>query len=92
MTYEIGAVIKAVRKEQALSIEDVSGKSNIPVQTLYTIERGESNPKFDTILSISEAMDYPVVLLMMKSLKGDRATEKYTEIVEALNKNEVLIS
>jgi len=89
MTYSIGIVIKEIRTIKNISIETLAEKTNISTASLYSIESQRRTPNFETIKNISDALDYPVALLMMKSLSGDEIAEKYTSIIEALYTAEI---
>ncbi|MFD1204341.1 MULTISPECIES: helix-turn-helix transcriptional regulator [Sporosarcina] len=41
---QVGAVLKKLRKEKRLSLEDLSELSGVSKLTLGNIERGETNP------------------------------------------------
>lgn len=84
MTFTIGLVIKEIRKNKDISINNLSDKTNIPINTLYAIESQSRNPNFATIKIISEALNVPAPLMMMKAIKEDKLAEKYTKIMETL--------
>lgn len=89
-TYEVGTVIKKVRKEKNISIEKLAVLTKFSEQTLYSIESGRRVPKFDTIKTICEVLEYPIILMIMKSIKGDEITEIYTKIIESFNDNRLI--
>ncbi len=47
-------VVKSLRKAQGLTIQQVAEKSGVPLQTLYKIERGQRNPRLETLRKLAE--------------------------------------
>lgn len=55
----IGNNIRAERNRLRLSQEELAEKIGINVKNLGKIERGQSNPKITTIVSIMKALNIP---------------------------------
>ncbi len=56
--------IKAIRKSKGLSQEELAVKLNVVRQTISKWEQGLSVPDTDMLLSLSEALDTPVSVLL----------------------------
>lgn len=52
----IGNAIKERRKQLGIGQEFVSDLAQVGVNTIVAIERGEGNPKLDTLLSLMRAL------------------------------------
>jgi transcriptional regulator with XRE-family HTH domain len=55
-TYNIGSVLKRVRFERALTLEETSTLTGVSKAMLGQIERGESNPTISTLWKISAGL------------------------------------
>lgn len=53
----IGDRIKALRKENSLTLKDLSEKANISISFLSDIENGRSNPSLERLNDIAKALD-----------------------------------
>ncbi|MBC7953297.1 MAG: helix-turn-helix transcriptional regulator [Rhodospirillaceae bacterium] len=60
----LGARIKALRKQQGLSQEDLAAASGRAVEGISNIERGKNFPGLGTLLKIAEALHIPVAELI----------------------------
>lgn len=56
--------IKAIRKSKGLSQEELAVKLNVVRQTISKWENGLSVPDSDMLISISEALETPVSVLL----------------------------
>ena len=56
--------IKAIRKSKGLSQEELAVKLNVVRQTISKWEQGLSVPDANMLLSLSEALDTPVSVLL----------------------------
>ena len=56
----LGARIKALRKQQGFSQEDLAAATGRAVEAISNIERGKNFPGFGTLLKIAEARHMPV--------------------------------
>lgn len=52
----LGRGIRRLRQARALSIEALAGDAGVSTGHLGTIERGQGNPRLDTLLHITEAL------------------------------------
>lgn len=60
---QVGAVLKKLRKEKHLSLEDLSELSGVSKLTLGNIERGETNPTIGMLWKISKSLSIPIMAL-----------------------------
>jgi len=57
---EVGARIRALRKERGISLEDLSSLTGFEVSLLEDIESGRQNPQLGTVMKLSKALDAAV--------------------------------
>ena len=55
-TEEIGKAIRDRRKALTVRQDEIAGLSEVGINTLVAIERGQSNPKLRTLLSILDTL------------------------------------
>jgi transcriptional regulator with XRE-family HTH domain len=60
---ELGAVIRARRKERGQTIDDLAGDAGMHPTYLSGIERGVRNPTWDKVSDLAEALEIPVSVL-----------------------------
>lgn len=72
--------IKAIRKSKGLSQEEFAIKLNVVRQTVSKWERGLSVPDSDMLISISEALETPVSILL-----GETVTETVSEDLKVIS-------
>ena len=72
--------IKLIRKSKGLSQEEFAIKLNVVRQTVSKWERGLSVPDSDMLISISEALDTPVSILI-----GETVAEKESDDLKAIS-------
>lgn len=60
---QVGAVLKKLRKEKNLSLEDLSELSGVSKLTLGNIERGDTNPTIGMLWKISKSLSIPLMTL-----------------------------
>ncbi|MFF0830102.1 helix-turn-helix domain-containing protein [Brevibacillus sp. NPDC003359] len=60
---QVGGVLKKLRKEKHLSLEDLSELSGVSKLTLGNIERGETNPTIGVLWKISKCLSIPLLAL-----------------------------
>lgn len=60
---QVGTVLKKLRKERRLSLEDLSEFSGVSKLTLGNIERGETNPTIGMLWKISNSLSIPIMAL-----------------------------
>src|SRR5690606_250320 len=59
-THLIGQVIRRIRKEKGISLEELSERSGVAVGMLSQIERDLGNPSLKTLARIRQALDVPL--------------------------------
>lgn len=57
---EVGARIRALRKERGISLEDLSSLTGFDVTLLEDIESGRQKPQLGTVMKLSKALDAAV--------------------------------
>lgn len=72
--------IKAIRKSKGLSQEELAVKLNVVRQTISKWEKGLSVPDSEILLSISEALETPVSVLL-----GETITESKTDDLKVIS-------
>ena len=60
---QVGTVLKKLRKERRLSLENLSEISGVSKLTLGNIERGETNPTIGVLWKISQSLSIPLMAL-----------------------------
>ncbi|WP_080873481.1 helix-turn-helix domain-containing protein [Oceanobacillus timonensis] len=63
---QIGSVLRKLRKEKQLSLEDLSELSGVSKLTLGNIERGETNPTIAVLWKISKSLSIPLMSIFSK--------------------------
>jgi transcriptional regulator with XRE-family HTH domain len=71
---ELGAAIRALRRERRRTIEDLAGDARMHPTYLSGIERGIRNPTWDKLASVAEALDVPVSVIVQTA--EDRRAEE----------------
>lgn len=67
--------IKAIRKSQGLSQEELAVKLNVVRQTISKWEQGLSVPDSDMLISLSEALDTPVSSLLGENVAASKVDD-----------------
>ena len=67
--------IKAIRKSKGLSQEELAVKLNVVRQTISKWEQGLSVPDSDMLISLSEALDTPVSVLLGEIVEQTEAND-----------------
>ena len=75
---ELGARVRALRKERHLSLEQLAAKSKVALATLSRIENGKGSGTFRTHQRIAEAFDIPITELY----RGLQESEQEPVLVE----------
>lgn len=65
---KLGYKIKYLRSKKGLSQLDLSLKTGLTTRTISRIERGTIDPKYSTLVRISEALDSKLIDLLNFSL------------------------
>ncbi|MBQ3524722.1 MAG: helix-turn-helix domain-containing protein [Akkermansia sp.] len=53
---EIGALIKARRMKERVSLEDLAALTGVGINTLSRLERGEGNTRLNVLLTVTNAL------------------------------------
>lgn len=61
-THELGALIRAFRKSQHLTLETVSGMTNVSMRFLSELERGKETAQLGKALSILNQLGFKVMI------------------------------
>lgn len=82
MDYMIGKRIRLNRKAAGLTQAELAQKLGIPPQSIGQWERGERQPKLDTLLRIASALDTPLEELvdLEGALAADRAEKTHVVV------------
>ena len=75
--------IKAIRKSKGLSQEELAIKLNVVRQTISKWEQGYSVPDSELLVSLSEALDTPVSMLLGENVE-EQNEDSLKEIAEKL--------
>ena len=79
--------MKAIRKSKGLSQQELAVKLNVVRQTISKWEQGLSVPDSDMLLSISEALETPVSILL-----GETVVEPEVDDLKAISKKLEIIN
>lgn len=79
---EVGARIRAIRKDLALSLQQVADRAAVSVGTLSQLERGLSQPSLRTLHKICAALGVPLAWLF-QTASTDPATLDSPHVVRA---------
>ncbi|GEK34606.1 helix-turn-helix domain-containing protein [Kurthia sibirica] len=61
----VGAVLKKLRKDRALSLEDAARLMDVSKLTLSKIERGDTNPTIGVLAKIAKGFEVPLMTLFL---------------------------
>ena len=62
---QVGQLLRQIRNEQKLSLEELAQKTGVSKLTLGKIERGETNPTLAVIWKITKGLSIPLSRLMV---------------------------
>ena len=79
--------IKAIRRSKGFSQEELAVRLNVVRQTISKWEQGLSVPDSDMLLSISEALETPVSILL-----GETVVEPEVDDLKAISKKLEIIN
>jgi transcriptional regulator with XRE-family HTH domain len=60
-TSDLGALVKARRREQSLRIDDAAALSGVSVDLLSRLENGKGSVRFDKLLSVLDGLGLALV-------------------------------
>jgi transcriptional regulator with XRE-family HTH domain len=76
---DVGGVVRALRKRQKLTLDELSRRSGLPISSLSRIETGKMQLSYDKLLRISAGLDVD-----MAALLGDGANARDPVASQAL--------
>lgn len=76
---QMGGLLRNIRSEQKLSLEELAEKTGVSKLTLGKIERGETNPTLGVVWKITEGLSIPLtrILVMDDHVDLSRCGEGY---------------
>lgn len=80
----LGKRIATLRKQKGMNQEDFAYVSGKMINTISNIERGLSDPKVTTLMSISKALDISIDELFLETKQEQPAEELPSNISEIL--------
>ncbi|WP_403023313.1 helix-turn-helix domain-containing protein [Salinibacterium sp. GXW1014] len=75
----LGALLKAERKRQGLSVQALSSRSGVSFGLISQLERGLGNPSFASLHRLSTALGVPMATLLGGDSSGDGAVVRAGE-------------
>ncbi|MDM5156680.1 XRE family transcriptional regulator [Bacillus sp. DX1.1] len=77
---QVGQLLRQIRNEQKLSLEELAKKTGVSKLTLGKIERGETNPTLGVIWKITKGLSIPLSRLMVvgETVAISRCGERFT--------------
>ncbi len=76
----IGAVIRAERQRQGISLDEASRKTGVSKAMLGQIERDESSPTLSTVWKISAGLHIPMATLLAQNKHADYKVTKLADV------------
>jgi transcriptional regulator with XRE-family HTH domain len=70
---QIGAAIRCLRKKRKMSIETLAAEADMHPYSVSRIERGEQNPSWITLVSLSDALDVEALEVIRLAGKQPRS-------------------
>lgn len=78
----IGITLKRILNERGMNINELSRRTGIPPQTLYSVIRRDSmRIDFDTLIRICDEMDIPVEMFCNRRSPGLPDTEEWNMVL-----------
>lgn len=65
----VAKIVEKERKEQGLSMNELSKRSGVPYSTLAQIEKGKCIPQIITYEKILDALGYELILMKRQNLE-----------------------
>jgi XRE family transcriptional regulator, regulator of sulfur utilization len=62
---QMGGMLRKIRSEQKLSLEELAEKTGVSKLTLGKIERGETNPTLGVVWKITEGLSIPLTRILV---------------------------
>ena len=76
---DIGAVLRQERERRGKKPSDITAALGTQRSTLRRIEKGETNPTWDTVLGIAQVLDLEPVLIPRERLRAIEAMLRMTD-------------
>jgi len=73
---KLGEILNKVRTDKNMSIEEVSKLTGVSTAQIWRIEKGDGNPKLDTIKKIFNAFDISLAIVLLMSDLGEDLSKK----------------
>lgn len=80
----IGALIRSERKKKEMTQEDLAAKVNLSVQAISNLERGETLPNLQSLVSLSEALGIPIQNFFKNTKSSPIRNKKEAELISLL--------
>jgi len=64
---QVGEIIKSRRKELGITQPDLAELAKVSINTLYKLERGQSNPSLDVLNKLAEVLGMELKLEVKKN-------------------------
>lgn len=84
MRHTLGEKIRSLRKAKKLTLEELAGQVGVSQPFLSGVERGDKNPRLETLEGIAEALNVSPALLQHPDIDITRLHE-ISEIVKELS-------
>ncbi len=65
MVAAIGETVRSIRRERALTLEQLAEAAGLSVGVVSQLERGKGNPSFATLVQLAHGLDVPVGRLLL---------------------------
>ncbi|MGB8000656.1 MAG: helix-turn-helix transcriptional regulator, partial [Anaerobacillus sp.] len=66
LAQQVGVILKRIRKERDLSLQELAKRTDVSKLTLGKIERGEANPSLTVIWKIANGLSIPISMLLVE--------------------------
>lgn len=76
----VGAVVRAERQKQGVSLDEASRRTGVSKAMLGQIERGESSPTLSTVWKISVGLRIPMAVLLSQSKTHDYKVQHLSDV------------
>jgi transcriptional regulator with XRE-family HTH domain len=79
-----GKLLRELRTKQKLARDLLSERSQIHVNSIYLLEKGDNEPKLSTIISLAEGLQMPteeLIRQLCQKLEADKARGGKEEVI-----------
>lgn len=77
----VGSRLRAVRKEQGLTLKLLSARSGVPVSTLSKVELGQVSVSYEKFLAVASALDVDIAALFDACASNAKAATGHKRVV-----------